>query len=84
MGAAGGEDFELCVCLGPDAAARVAGVTWVGGVVGGEPGVGVQLRGAEPFARRVRASGRLTAGRMLRRADGRRSSASATASASTV
>jgi thiamine-monophosphate kinase len=39
MGAAGGEDFELCVCVGPDAAARVAGVTWVGGVVGGKPGV---------------------------------------------
>jgi thiamine-monophosphate kinase len=38
-GGDGGEDFELCVCVGPDATARVAGVTWVGGVVGGKPGV---------------------------------------------
>src|SRR4051812_45284610 len=39
MGATGGEDFELCVCAGSDATARMAGVTWVGGVVGGRPGV---------------------------------------------
>jgi len=39
VGATGGEDFELCVCVDPAAAARVAGVTWVGGVVGGRPGV---------------------------------------------
>jgi thiamine-monophosphate kinase len=39
VGATGGEDFELCVCVDPTAAARVAGVTWVGGVVGGKPGV---------------------------------------------
>jgi thiamine-monophosphate kinase len=38
LGATGGEDFELCVCVG-DATTRVAGVTWVGGVVGGKPGV---------------------------------------------
>jgi thiamine-monophosphate kinase len=37
MGATGGEDFELCVCMDPGATARVAGVTWVGGVVGGSP-----------------------------------------------
>jgi thiamine-monophosphate kinase len=39
MGATGGEDFELCVCCGDDVAARVVGVTWVGGIVGGKPGV---------------------------------------------
>ena len=39
VGATGGEDFELCVCAAPDATPRMAGVTWVGGVVGGEPGV---------------------------------------------
>jgi thiamine-monophosphate kinase len=38
LGATGGEDFELCVCVG-GATTRVAGVTWVGGVVGGKPGV---------------------------------------------
>jgi thiamine-monophosphate kinase len=39
LGATGGEDFELCVCVGPDDAARVAGVIWVGGVAGGPAGV---------------------------------------------
>jgi thiamine-monophosphate kinase len=45
VGAAGGEDFELCVCCGPETAARVAGVTWVGGVVGGKPGVAFSSAG---------------------------------------
>jgi thiamine-monophosphate kinase len=39
VGATGGEDFELCVCVGYHASARITGVTWVGGVVGGKPGV---------------------------------------------
>jgi thiamine-monophosphate kinase len=45
LGATGGEDFELCVCVGSDAAARVAGVTWVGGVVGGPAGVAFSAAG---------------------------------------
>jgi thiamine-monophosphate kinase len=45
VGATGGEDFELCVCVDPTAAARVAGVTWVGGVVGGKPGVAFSAGG---------------------------------------
>jgi thiamine-monophosphate kinase len=45
VGATGGEDFELCVCVGGNATARVAGVTWVGGVVPGEPGVGFSSGG---------------------------------------
>jgi thiamine-monophosphate kinase len=45
LGATGGEDFELCVCVGSDAAARVAGVTWVGGVVEGETGVAFSSAG---------------------------------------
>jgi thiamine-monophosphate kinase len=50
LAAAGGEDFELCVCVGGVAGARAAGVisvgdadrlgvAWVGDVVPGEPGV---------------------------------------------
>jgi thiamine-monophosphate kinase len=45
LGATGGEDFELCVCVGSDAATRVAGVTWVGGVVGGPAGVAFSSAG---------------------------------------
>ena len=45
LGAAGGEDFELCVCVGVEDAARVAGVTWVGEVVPGEPGVAFSAAG---------------------------------------
>jgi thiamine-monophosphate kinase len=45
LGATGGEDFELCVCVGSDVAARVAGVTWVGGVVGGPAGVAFSSAG---------------------------------------
>jgi thiamine-monophosphate kinase len=39
LAATGGEDFELCVCVGVEDAARVTGVTWVGEVVPGAPGV---------------------------------------------
>jgi thiamine-monophosphate kinase len=45
LGATGGEDFELCVCVESDAAARIAGVTWVGGVVGGPAGVAFSSAG---------------------------------------
>jgi thiamine-monophosphate kinase len=45
LGATGGEDFELCFCAGSDAAARVADVTWVGGVVGGPTGVAFSSAG---------------------------------------
>src|SRR3954471_18581920 len=45
LGATGGEDFELCVCMEPGASARVAGVTWVGGVVGGPAGVAFSAAG---------------------------------------
>jgi thiamine-monophosphate kinase len=45
LGATGGEDFELCVCVGPDAAARVAGVTWVGGVRRGPAGIAFSAAG---------------------------------------
>jgi thiamine-monophosphate kinase len=45
LGATGGEDFELCVCVGSDAIARIAGVTWVGGVVGGPAGVAFSAAG---------------------------------------
>ena len=45
LGAAGGEDFELCACVGVEDAARVAGVTWVGEVVPGEPGVAFSAAG---------------------------------------
>jgi thiamine-monophosphate kinase len=39
LAATGGEDFELCVCVGVEDASRVTGVTWVGEVVPGAPGV---------------------------------------------
>ena len=45
VGATGGEDYELCVCVGVDETARVAGVTWVGGVVPGATGVGFSSAG---------------------------------------
>jgi thiamine-monophosphate kinase len=45
LGATGGEDFELCVCVGSDAIARIAGVTWVGLVVGGPAGVAFSAAG---------------------------------------
>jgi thiamine-monophosphate kinase len=42
LAATGGEDFELCVCVGPEdraAAEAAADLTWIGDVVAGEPGV---------------------------------------------
>jgi thiamine-monophosphate kinase len=45
LAAAGGEDFELCVCVDVEDVARVAGVTWVGQVVPGEPGVAFSAGG---------------------------------------
>ena len=45
LAATGGEDYELCVCLEPSAE---AGLTWIGEVVAGEPGV--EWLGAPPGA----------------------------------
>jgi thiamine-monophosphate kinase len=45
MGATGGEDYELFASVGAAATARVAGVTWVGGVVEGEAGVAFSSAG---------------------------------------
>jgi thiamine-monophosphate kinase len=45
LAATGGEDFELCVCVGVEDGARVAGVTWVGEVLPGEPGVAFSAAG---------------------------------------
>jgi thiamine-monophosphate kinase len=45
LAATGGEDFELCVCMAPADAARAEGVTWVGEVVAGPPGVGFSAGG---------------------------------------
>ena len=42
LAATGGEDFELCVCVAPAdraAAEAAAGLTWIGEVVAGEPGL---------------------------------------------
>jgi thiamine-monophosphate kinase len=47
LAAAGGEDFELCACVPPDAvrAAEAVGLTWVGEVVAGEPGAELRRSG---------------------------------------
>jgi thiamine-monophosphate kinase len=44
LAATGGEDFELCVAMAPDATAE--GVTWIGRAVDGPPGL--SLAGADP------------------------------------
>jgi len=44
LGATGGEDYELCACIAPSS--DVAGLTWIGEVVAGPPGV--VWRGAPP------------------------------------
>jgi len=49
LAATGGEDYELCACLPPGAAAPV---TWIGEAVAGEPGV--TWRNAPPGAARWR------------------------------
>ncbi|MEA2319584.1 MAG: thiamine-monophosphate kinase [Solirubrobacteraceae bacterium] len=46
LAATGGEDFELCTCVAPADAERVEGVTWVGRVVDGPPGVAFMAGGA--------------------------------------
>jgi len=51
LAATGGDDFELCVCVPPDrvpTAESAAGLTWIGEVVDGEPGV--EWRDAPPGA----------------------------------
>src|SRR5215218_4593209 len=51
LAATGGEDFELCVCMAPADAAGAEGVTWVGEVVAGPPGVGFSSGGrSRPLA----------------------------------
>jgi thiamine-monophosphate kinase len=48
LAATGGEDFELCACVPParaQAAAEAAGLTWVGEVVAGDPGVELSRAG---------------------------------------
>jgi thiamine-monophosphate kinase len=45
LGATGGEDYELCVCAASEARARIAGGTWVGGVVPGTAGVAFSSAG---------------------------------------
>jgi thiamine-monophosphate kinase len=47
LAATGGEDYELCACVPPSAHAD-AGLTWIGEVVEGEPGV--EWLGAPPGA----------------------------------
>jgi thiamine-monophosphate kinase len=46
LAATGGEDFELCTCMAAADADRVSGVTWVGRVVDGPPGVSFTAAGA--------------------------------------
>lgn len=45
LAATGGEDFELCCCA--PSGSRVAGVTWIGHVLAGEPGLTLRHEGAE-------------------------------------
>jgi thiamine-monophosphate kinase len=45
LAASGGEDYELCACVPPDAAGST-GLSWVGAVVAGEPGVAFRSGGA--------------------------------------
>jgi thiamine-monophosphate kinase len=48
LAATGGEDFELCACVAEEHAGeaqRAAGLTWVGRVVAGEPGLSLAGRG---------------------------------------
>jgi thiamine-monophosphate kinase len=51
LGATGGEDYELCVCAASDVCARIAGVTWVGGVLPGTAAVAFSSAGrSRPLA----------------------------------
>jgi thiamine-monophosphate kinase len=48
LAATAGEDYELCVCVGPadrEAAEEAAPLTWVGSVTAGEPAVRLAARG---------------------------------------
>ncbi len=47
LAATWGEDYELCVCAPPEAAARMASVTWVGSVEAGPPGAALLDAGRE-------------------------------------
>jgi thiamine-monophosphate kinase len=50
LAATAGEDYELCFCVAPDAAARAeaaADVTWIGGVVAGEARARLTIDGRE-------------------------------------
>lgn len=49
LAAGAGDDYELCVCVPPERrdAAAAAGVTWVGEVYVGDPGVRLRERGVE-------------------------------------
>jgi len=51
LAASGGEDYELCVCAPAGAASAMAGVTWVGEVEAGPPGVVLSRPGGEVVAR---------------------------------
>jgi thiamine-monophosphate kinase len=46
LAATGGEDYELCACVDPAAAGALTGMTWVGEVVEGAPGVAFSRAGA--------------------------------------
>ena len=50
LAATGGEDYELCACVPPSAwaAAEAAGLTWIGEITAGAPGL--TWRGAAPGA----------------------------------
>jgi thiamine-monophosphate kinase len=45
LAATGGEDYELCACVGPEDAAGAPDVTWVGQVVAGPAGVAFSCAG---------------------------------------
>ncbi len=48
LGATGGDDYELCVCVAPAQRERIqsaAALTWVGEVTDGTPGVALRLHG---------------------------------------
>jgi thiamine-monophosphate kinase len=47
LAATWGEDYELCVCAPPEAAARMTSVTWVGNVEAGPPGAVLLDAGSE-------------------------------------
>jgi thiamine-monophosphate kinase len=53
LASAAGEDYELCVCVGPDdrrAAERAAPLTWVGSAIAGQPELTLSAGGVEQRA----------------------------------